>query len=125
MGYYNSKQFRVSCEEKEDMISALTATVGGMSVDVLVGTVRLVLAAAEHSGSDTVAITIGLERLVSLALTVASCMGQELDEAVGRDKVSSDGEPGAGSVNQGRLFRRYSLCAQQEMSRSNWSVVPT
>ena len=44
-------------------MAALPATVGGLSVDIPVGTVRRALAIAELSGSDTVSITISLERL--------------------------------------------------------------
>ena len=47
-------------------MAALPATVGGLSVDIPVGTVRRALAIAELSGSDTVSITISLERLVDL-----------------------------------------------------------
>ena len=36
-------------------------------------------------------------------------LGQQLDEAVGQEKMSSDVEPGDGSVNWGRLHRRHSL----------------
>ena len=92
-------------------MSALLATVGGLSVDVPVGTVRRALAVSKLSGSDTVAITIRLERLVGLAQTVACLVGQQLDEAVGQEKVSSDVEPGAGSGNRGggRLLRRHSM----------------
>ena len=55
-------------------MSALPATVGGLSDDVSGVTVRRALAVADLSGSDTVAITISLERLVSLAQTVACLM---------------------------------------------------
>ena len=54
-----SKQFN---EEKGDKMSALPATVGWLSVDIPVGTVWRALAIAELSGSDTVSITISLER---------------------------------------------------------------
>ena len=74
-------------------MSALPATAGGLSVDVTVGTVRRAFAIAELSGSDTVSITISLERLVSLTQTVACLVGQQLDEAVGQE-MSSDVEPG-------------------------------
>ena len=90
-------------------MTALPATVGGLSVDIPVGTVRRALAIAELSGSDTVSITISLERLVDLTQTVAGLVGQQLDEAVGQEKMSSDVEPGDGSGNRGRLFRRHSL----------------
>ena len=50
-----SKQFS---KEKGDKMSALPATVGGLSVDIPVGTVRRALAIAELSGSNTVSITI-------------------------------------------------------------------
>ena len=73
-----SKQFS---KEKGDKMSVLPATVGGLSVDIPVGTVRA-LAIAELSGSDTVSITISLERLVDLTQTVAGLVGQQLDEAV-------------------------------------------
>ena len=92
-----SKQFN---KEKGDKISVLPATVGGLAVDIPVGTVRRALAIADLSGSDTVSITISLERLVGLTQTVACLMGQQLDEAVGQDKMSSDVEPGDGSGNQ-------------------------
>ena len=44
-----SKQF-----SKGDKMSALPATVGGLSVDIQVGSVRRGLVIAELSGSDTV-----------------------------------------------------------------------
>ena len=56
-------------------MSALPATVGGLSVDIPVGTVLWALAIAELSGSDTVSITISLERLVDLTQTVAGFGG--------------------------------------------------
>ena len=56
-----SKQFS---KEKGDKMAAFPATVGGLSVDIPVGTVRRALAIAELSGSDTASITISLERLV-------------------------------------------------------------
>ena len=90
-------------------MSTLPVTVGGLSVDVLVGTVRRALAKAELSGSDTVSTTISLEQLVNLTQTVACLVGQQLDEAVGQEKMSSDVEPGAGSGNRGRMLRRHSL----------------
>ena len=68
------KQFS---EEKGDKMSALPAMVGGLSVNVPVGTVRRTLTLAELSGSDTVAITTSLERLVSLAQTVSCLVGQQ------------------------------------------------
>ena len=86
-----SKQFS---KEKGDKMSALPATVGGLSVDIPVGTVRWALAIVELSGSDTVSITISLERLVDLMQTAAGLVGQQLDEAVGQEKMSSDVEPG-------------------------------
>ena len=103
-----SKQFS---KEKGDTMSALPATVGGLSVDIPVGTVRRALAIAELSGSDTVSITISLERLVDLTQTVAGLVGQQLDEAVCQEKMSSDVEPGDGYGNRGggRLLRRHSL----------------
>ena len=52
-------------EEKGDKMLAWSATVGGLSGDVPVNTVRRALDIAEHSGSDTVSITTSLERLVS------------------------------------------------------------
>ena len=82
-------------------MAALPATVGGLSVDIPVGTVRRALAIAELSGSDTVSITISLERLVDLTQTVAGLVGQQLDEAVGQEKMSSDVEPGDGYGNRG------------------------
>ena len=93
-----SKQFS---KEKGDKMSALPATAGGLSVDIPVGTVRRALAIAELSDSDIVSITISLERLVDLTQTVAGLVGQQLDEAVGQEKVSSDVEPGDGSGNRG------------------------
>ena len=84
-----SKQFS---KEKGDKTSALPATA---------------LAIAELSGSDTVSITISLERLVDLRQTVAGLVGQQLDEAVGQE-MSSDMEPGDGSGNRGRLLQRHS-----------------
>ena len=95
-----SKQFS---KEKGDKTSAFPATVGGLSVDIPVGTVRRALAIAEFSGSDTVSITISLERLVDLRQTVAGLVGQQLDEAVGQE-MSSDMEPGDGSGNRGGCF---------------------
>ena len=74
---YRNKQFS---KEKGDQMAALPATVGGLSVDVPVGTDRRALAIAELSGSDTVSITIGLEWLVDLTQTVAGLVGQQLDE---------------------------------------------
>ena len=100
-----SKQFS---KEKGGQMAALPATVGGLSVDIPVGTVRRALAIAEHTGSDTVSITISLERLVDLTQTVAGLVGQQLDGAVDQEK-KSDVEPGDGSGNRGRLLRRYSL----------------
>ena len=82
-------------------MSALPATVGVLSVDIPVGTVWRALAIAELSGSNTVSITICLERLVDLTQTVAGLVGQQLDEAVGQEKMSSDVEPGDGSGNRG------------------------
>ena len=87
-----SKQFR---EEKGGKMCAMPATVGGLSVDVPVGNVRRGLAIAELSGSDTVSITISLERLVSLAHTVACLVRQKLDDAVDQEKMSFKVEPGA------------------------------
>ena len=75
-----SKQFS---KEKGDKMTALSATVGGLSVDIPVGTVRRALAIAELSCSDTVSTTISLERQMDLTLTVAGLVGQQLDEAVG------------------------------------------
>ena len=70
-----SKQFS---KEKGDQMAALPATVGGLSVDIPVGTVRRALAIAELTGSDTVSITISLERLVDLTQTVAGLVRQQL-----------------------------------------------
>ena len=92
-----SKQFS---EEKRDKMSVLPATVGGLYVDIPVGTVRLASTLALLLGSDTVAINISLERLVSLAQTVACLVGPQLDEDVGQYKISSDIKPGTGSVNR-------------------------
>ena len=92
------KQFS---EEKRDKMYASPAKVGGLSVDVPVGTVRWVLALAELSGGDTVSITIDLELLVSLVQTVACLVGQQLFETVGQENMSSDMEPGAGSGGGG------------------------
>ena len=100
------KQFS---KEKGDKMSALPATVGGLYVDIPVGTVRRALAIAELSGSDTVSITISLERLVDLTQTVAGLVGQQLDEVVDQENMSSDVATGDGSGNRGRLFRRHSL----------------
>ena len=72
-------------------MAALPATVGGLSVDIPVGTVRRALAIAELSGSDTVSITISLERLVDLTQTVAGLVGQQLDEAVVQEKNRGGG----------------------------------
>ena len=93
-----SKQFS---EEKGDKMSVLPATVCGLSVDIPLGTVQRALAIAEVSGSDTVSITISLERLVDLMQTVAGLVGQQLDEAVGQERMSSDVEPGDVSGNRG------------------------
>ena len=93
-----SKQFS---KEIGDKMSALPATVGGLSVDNPVGTVKQALAIADLSGSDTVSITISLERLVNLTHNVAGLVRQHLDEAVGQEKMLSDVEPGDGSGNQG------------------------
>ena len=42
--------------------------------------------------------------------TVAGLVGQQLDQAVGQEKRSSDVEPGDGSGNRGgRLLRWHSL----------------
>ena len=101
-----SKQFS---KEKGDKVSALPATVGGLSVDIPVGTVRRALAIAELSGSDTVSIAISLERLVGLTQTVACLAGQQFDKAVGQEKMSSDGEPGDDLGIRGRLLRRLSM----------------
>ena len=38
---------------------------------------------------------------MTLAQTVSYLVGQQLDEAVGHEKISSDEEPGAGSGNRG------------------------
>ena len=86
-----SRQFS---KEKGDKMSALSATVGGLSVDIPLGTVQRALAIAELSGSDTVSITISQERLVDLTQTVLGLVGQQQDEAVGQEKMSSDVEPG-------------------------------
>ena len=56
-----SKQFRCSCEEKRDKVSALPATVGWLSVYVPVGTDRRALVIAQ--------LTISLEWPVSMAQT--------------------------------------------------------
>ena len=68
---------------------------------VPVGTVRRALSVAELLGSDTVSITISLERLVDLTQTMAGLVGQQLNKAVGQEKMSSDVEPGDGSGNWG------------------------
>ena len=92
-----SKQFS---KENGDKMSTLPATVGGMYVYVPVGAVQRALAIAELSGSVTVSITICLERLMTLTQTVACLVGQQLDEDVGQETMSSNVEPGAGSGNQ-------------------------
>ena len=47
---------------------------------------------------------------MDLTQTVAVLVGQQLDEAVSQDKMSSDVEPGDGSGNLGGgLLRRHSL----------------
>ena len=98
-----SKQFS---KEKGDKMSALPATMGGLSVDIPVGTVRWALAIAELSDSDTVSITISLERLVDLTQTVAGLVGQQLDEAVGQEKMwNLLMDLGIG----GRLLQRHSM----------------
>ena len=74
---------------------------GGLSVDVPVGTVQRALAIAELSCSDTVSITISLEQLVSLTQTVSCLVGQQLDEAIGHEKMAFDEERGAGSGHWG------------------------
>ena len=58
-------------------MSALPATVCGLFVYVTVNTVRQALALTELSGSDTVVITISLERLVTMAQTVAFLVGKQ------------------------------------------------
>ena len=98
MGDSMSIQFS---EEKGYKRSAFPATVVGLSVDVPVSTVRRALAFADLSDSDSVSITISLERMVSLAHTVSCLVGQQLDEAVGHEKMSSNEEHGARSRNQG------------------------
>ena len=105
MEYYNSRRFHEKqfSKEKGDKTSALPAGVGGLSVDIPVTNVRRALAITELSGSDTVSITISLERLVGLTQTVSCLVGQQLDEAVGQEKMSSDVEPGDGSGNQGAV----------------------
>ena len=90
-------------------MSDFPATVGGLSADIPVGTVQRALAIAEHPGSGTVSITISLELLVDLTQTVAGLVGQQLYEAVGQEKMSSDVEPGDESGTWGRLLRRHSL----------------
>ena len=74
-------------------MSDLPAMVGGLSVYVPVGTVRRALAIAEFSGSDTVSITISLERLENLTQTMACLVGQQLDDAVGQEKSGTLCEP--------------------------------
>ena len=59
------------------------------------------LSLAKLSGSDTVSITINLKRLVNLAQTVSCLVGQQLDKAVGQEKLLSDEEAGAESENLG------------------------
>ena len=88
-----SKQFS---KEKGDKMSALPATVGGLSVDIPVGTVRRALAIAELSCNDAISITISPD----LTQAVAGLVGQQLDEAVGHE-MSSDVEPVDGSGNRG------------------------
>ena len=44
---------------------------------------------------------------MDLTQTVAGLVGQQLDQAVGQEKMSSDVEPGNGSGNRGWLLRRH------------------
>ena len=46
---------------------------------------------------------------MDLTQTLTGLVGQQLDEAVGQDNMSSDVEPGDGSGIRGRLLRRHSL----------------
>ena len=46
---------------------------------------------------------------MDLKQTMAGLVGQQLDEVVGQEKMSSDVQPGDGSVNRGPLLCRYSL----------------
>ena len=86
---------------KGDSMSVLPATVGGLSAYVPVDTVRRALDLVELSGSDSISITISLERLLRWSQTVSCLVGQQLDAAVGHENMSSDEEPGAGSENSG------------------------
>ena len=65
------KQFS---KDKGDKMSALPETVGGLSVDIPVGTIRRALAITELSCSDTVSITISLT--CGFTQTVACLVGQ-------------------------------------------------
>ena len=106
-----SKQFS---KEKGDKMSALPTTVGGLSVDIPVGSVRRALATAELSCSNRVSITISLERLADLTQTVAGLVGKQLDEAVGQEKMSSDVEPGDESGNRGAAALPVSLVEDEQ-----------
>ena len=46
---------------------------------------------------------------MDLTQTVAGLVRQHMDEAVGKEKMSSDMDPGNGSGNRGRLPRLHSL----------------
>ena len=46
---------------------------------------------------------------MDLTQTVAGLVGQQLDEAVGQENMSSDVEPSDGSGTRGRLLRWHSL----------------
>ena len=92
-------------------MAALPAMVGGLSVNIPLGTVRRALAIAELSGSDTVSITISLERLVDLT---QDCGGFVWDNsrmrllAKRRYRLMWNLVMDLG-IGEGRLLRRHSL----------------
>ena len=68
-------------------------------------------------------INISLERMVSLAQTVACLVGQQLDEAVGQDNVSSDVESSVGSGNHGAAASVGRPLSPARDEQVHWSVV--
>ena len=102
MEYYNSRRFHEqTIQQRERRQDVGFTSNGGWAVCRHSGRYCPALAITEISGSDTVSITISLERLVDSTQTVAGLVGQQLHEAVGQEKMSSDGEPGDGSGNRG------------------------